>query len=348
MADARRTPGRLAAFALFCAACLAGAAVYVAQRSRDYRTPPAPVRQADTARLDRIRAEPRVYFRSVRRDEFGRATVATLADPDEDRYVSPIVCDRVAFGARVGLCLVDNRIRLHPPALLYRIAPSFDPQRTDRLVGVPSRARVSRDGRYGATTVFVDGESYADSLFSTRTHIVDLAGAHDLPDLEQFTTFKDGRAIRTVDFNFWGVTFTEDSDVFFATLATAGRTYLVEGRVAERTMRVIREDVECPSVSPNGAYIAFKRRHGTGVQWRLHVLERATMREWAVPGETRSIDDQVEWLDDGRILYGYVEPRGLPEDAMNVWVASVREDAAEAPRIFIRSASSPTVVRAVE
>ena len=350
----RSSTGRLVAFAVFCAACLAGAAVYVAQRSRDYGPPPAPdVQQADgAAALARIRAEPHVYFRSARRAEFGKVAVATLAHPDDERYVSPLVCDRVAFGVRLGLCLVDNRGRMHPPGLAHLVDPRIDVLHTSPLVGVPSRARVSRDGRYGATTVFVDGDSYASSTFSTRTHIVDLAGGGDLPDVEQFVTFEYGREIRARDFNFWGVTFTQDSNVFFATLATGGHTFLVEGRVAERAMRVVREDVECPSVSPSDAYVAFKRRierrQGTGVQWRLRVLERATMREWAVAGEARSIDDQVEWLDDTHILYGYVEPRGLPEEAMNVWVSSVREEATEAPRIFIRSASSPTVVRPLE
>ena len=38
------------------------------------------------------------------------------------------------------------------------------------LAGVPSRARVSGDGRYGATTSFVSGDSYAKpGAFSTRT-----------------------------------------------------------------------------------------------------------------------------------------------------------------------------------
>jgi hypothetical protein len=350
MADhaARRVgAGRLTGFALFSAACLAGAAAYLVERSRDQVSQSAASQpSASDAVLARIQAEPRVYFRSARRDEFGRVTVATLARPDDERYVSTVVCDRVAFGATLGLCLTDNRARLQPPALLHRVDTGFTVQRTSPLVGIPSRARVSRDGRYGATTVFVSGESYADSLFSTRTHIVDLrAGGAGIPDLEQFVTTRDGRAIRAADFNFWGVTFAGDSNVFFATLATGGRTYLVEGRVADRVLRVIAEDVECPSVSPTGAYIAFKRRHGPGVQWRLHVLEPTTMRVWPVPGETRSIDDQVEWLDDAHLLYGYVEARGLPEEAMNVWVAPISEQASDPPRIFVRSAWSPTVVR---
>ena len=45
------------------------------------------------------------------------------------------------------------------------------------LTGLPSRARVSEDGRYGAMTVFVTGDSYLESstAFSTRTYVVDMA-----------------------------------------------------------------------------------------------------------------------------------------------------------------------------
>ena len=44
-----------------------------------------------------------------------------------------------------------------------------------RLPGVPSRTRVSPDGRYGAVTSFVTGHSYADvGQFSTAATIIDL------------------------------------------------------------------------------------------------------------------------------------------------------------------------------
>ena len=59
--------------------------------------------------------------------------------------------------------------------------------------------------------------------------------------------------------------------------------------------------------------VAVARRHPHRLQaarcraargtWRLHVLELATLRETAL-AETRSVDDQVEWLDDDTVLYG--------------------------------------------
>jgi hypothetical protein len=64
--------------------------------------------------------------------------------------------------------------------------------------------------------------------------------------------------------NFWGITFARDSDRFYATMATGGRvaeiganggTHLIEGSVAARTAKVIHDNVECPSLSPDGTRI---------------------------------------------------------------------------------------------
>ena len=85
---------------------------------------------------------------------------------------------------------------------------------------------------------------------------------------------------------------------------------MIEGDVASRTAHVVRDDVECPSLSPDGTRLAFKHRIGGGLQavgWRIHVLDLAKGTEIEV-AETRSVDDQVEWLDDETVLYA------LPSD----------------------------------
>ena len=137
-----------------------------------------------------------------------------------------------------------------------------------------------------------------------------------------------------VDVNFWGVTFARDSDRFYATLATGGTTYLIRGSVSQRLARVIHENVECPSLSPDGTRIAFKKRTGSkGTPWRLTVLDLATMRETPL-SEQRSVDDQAEWLDDERVLYAV--------DG-SVWAA--RADGTGTPRRYIAGADSPASVR---
>ena len=44
-------------------------------------------------------------------------------------------------------------------------------------------------------------------------------------------------AFKSIDFNFWGVTFGRDGDRFFATLKTRGQRYLVKGRWTRARLR---------------------------------------------------------------------------------------------------------------
>jgi hypothetical protein len=58
--------------------------------------------------------------------------------------------------------------------------------------------------------------------------------------------------------------------------------------------------------------------------------------------ENRSIDDQVEWLDDDTIIYGL--PGESPAAAQtNVW--AVPADGSGAARMLIEKAWSPAVTR---
>ena len=75
---------------------------------------------------------------------------------------------------------------------------------------------------------------------------------------------------------------------------------------------MLRTGVECPSLSPDGTRIAFKKRNpGTVVTWGISVLDLATLEDHPL-AETRNVDDQVEWLDDQTVIYG------LPQDAGEV------------------------------
>ncbi len=170
---------------------------------------------------------------------------------------------------------------------------------------MPSRARVSDDGRLGSVTTFVAGHSYASlGVFSTQARIFDMVkGTTIVKSLENWPVTKDGKVVNAADRNFWGVTFAPDGDTFYATLATGGTTYLVRGSIAKKSMTTIHENVECPSISPDGTRIAYKKRTGADGLWRLTVLDLATMSETPL-AETQPIDDQVEWLDDDTVIYG--------------------------------------------
>jgi hypothetical protein len=278
-------------------------------------------------------------------DRYGRLVRTLLGAPAGDATVTDLRCDRLDMASGHGICLAARRgVFTTYEAILFDA--EYRPQHTLPLTGVPSRTRISPDGRLAAMTVFESGHSYAAGQFSTRTSIVDFAsGDFVVPDLERFTVMRDGQQIQAIDFNFWGVTFTRDDNRFYATLETAGRRYLIEGDVRARQARVIRPDVECPSLSPDGTRIAFKRREGGGltpVSWRLSVLRLDTLEAWPL-GETRSVDDQVEWLDDRDVLYA-LPAAASGTAATNTW--AVPADGSGAPRLVMPDAYSLVVLRA--
>jgi Tol biopolymer transport system component len=214
--------------------------------------------------------------------------------------------------------------------------------------GIPSRARVSPDGRLGSTTLFVTGHSYSEGGFSTATVLVDMETGTEIANLEEFTVMRDGRPFDAVDFNFWGVTFAEDSNRFYATLGTGGSTYLLEGDVARRELTVLRDNVECPSLSPDGTRIAFKKRVDGGglfepIRWQLHLLDLATMEETAL-GDTRNVDDQVEWIDDEHLVYA-VQDEGPPATLRpDLWMLPLDGS----PQRIAYGASSPVTMGDLE
>jgi WD40-like Beta Propeller Repeat len=241
-----------------------------------------------------------------------------------------LACERVYYAAGHGICMGVAPSGVEYTASIFN--SKLQREHTITLTGLPSRTRVSPDGRYGAMTVFVTGDSYLSSptAFSTRTTILDMASGKQVGQLEQFKVEKDGKPFDSVDFNFWGVTFDpSDSDHFYATLGTGGDHYLVEGSVSDESMTVLREGVECPSLSPDGKQIAYKSRIDGEARWHLRVLDVATLDDHAV-AEDRSIDDQVEWLNNDTLVYS---------DGRNVY--AVPADGSGAATLLVRDATSP-------
>ena len=302
---------------------------------------PAPVAaDTDTSRDD---AERRFLIRHTGLDRsHGFLAVETDVLGERTRKATPLMCHRVHFAAGHGSCLiVEREFFTTYTAVLFDAA--FRPRHSVPLNGIPSRTRVSPDGRHAAVTVFVSGHSYADSLFSTETSIVDTeTGALVVANMEELPVVRGGQPFHSLDFNFWGVTFAASADRFFATLGTGGVMYLVEGSLADRTLHVVTEGIECPALSPDETRIAFKKRMpgSARAHWRPHVLDLKTLEETAL-AESRSVDDQVEWLDDENILYALPKETGSP--IADVWV--LRADGSGRPEIFLEQASSPTALR---
>jgi hypothetical protein len=70
------------------------------------------------------------------------------------------------------------------------------------------------------------------------------------------------------------------------------------------------------------------------------VLELATLVDRPL-AETRSVDDQVEWLDDRAILYSLPASQGAGH-ATDLWRLSIDGGV---PTLFLANAFSPAVVR---
>jgi hypothetical protein len=346
MSDSTPSPARIATFAIVVSAIVVASAAYVYFTGDD--TPAAPdnssrvIDEATRKSLGELRRAPHVAFRDMTPGPtHGHLAFAPLDDRSR-RVTTALACNRTHFTSVLGLCLTIAR----DPAGFrgYFIDAASDVRQAMDLPGMPSRTRISRDSRFAAVTVFVAGDSYLASGLSTRTRIVTAPAGDDIADLESFAVIRDGKEIYSVDFNFWGVTFTHDANRIYATLGTGGRILLVEGDVAARTFHVVAEDIECPSLSPDDTHIAFKKRFGKGFDawWQPAIFTLAT-REVTLLPEPKHIDDQIEWLDDGHVLYAVGHSTSAALRRADVWMVAI--DGASPPTLFLKDAESPAVVR---
>ncbi|MGO4105368.1 hypothetical protein AB4Y63_15565 [Leifsonia sp. YAF41] len=284
---------------------------------------------------------PHIIFRNTASGMgYGLVASVPLADPSGPRTVTTVACDRVYATRTMGMCLhIDRGVVTTFTASL--MDANWSETQSWPLPGIPSRTRISADSRLITSTAFVTGESYATVGFSTQTVIRSLDG-YDSGNLQDFPLLVDGQPVTAIDRNVWGVTFSADDNVFYATAASGGRTWLVRGDRAARTLTAIQDTAECPSLSPDGTQIAYKKNQATvtSPHWAIAVLTLATGVETVLP-EKANVDDQVEWLDSHTLLYGLASPTTIGDST--VW--SVLADGTRAPRPYIEHAWSPSVVR---
>jgi hypothetical protein len=340
-----RPPGstarwRLATLAAIAVLLVSGTAAYLvhSRATREHTVTNAPAQS--TMALSAVEGVPRIVFRNTAiGPDYGRVAMVPLAAPDGARAFTSHSCDRVFASAGRTLCLASD-----PGVVTTYTATTWlnagGPVQDLPLTGFPSRARLSDDGKLAATTSFVSGDSYAAGNFSTRTIVSELASGRTV-DLENFRLIHEGKSIKPTDRNYWGVTFAKDDDSFYVTVKFGGTTWLAHGSLAKRTIQTIRSDAECPSLSPDGTRVAYKKLGDRGPgDWRLAVLDIKSGTETQLT-EQRSVDDQVEWLDDSRILYG-MPGVGSKAAETNVWV--VPADGTGAPKLLIPQAWSPAVL----
>jgi hypothetical protein len=336
---------RLTAFAAVALLVLAGTVGYLVKAHSDRQDSIRSAPAEATVALAAVAARPRIVFRDNARAHYGVLAMVPLSDPAGPRALTTTSCDRLYAGPTDTLCVALDRLTISYEASILDV----DRRRVQELSlgGIPSRARLSADGSLAATTAFANiGDSYTTTGFSTRTYITqtaaDGAKAGRSLSLEDFSLIHEGKQIRPVDRNYWGVTFAADDNLFYATVAFGGHTWLARGDLRARTITTLRSDAECPSLSPDGTHVVYKKRDGMAAgHWRLTSLDLATGVETAL-AETRSVDDQAEWLDDSHVLYALPGSGGDP-DISDVWV--VPADGSGSPRVLIPQASSPSVLR---
>ncbi|MEV4342918.1 hypothetical protein AB0J83_00360 [Actinoplanes sp. NPDC049596] len=335
---------RVAVLAAVVVLALLVAVVYVLRVQREQASEAEAAPAVPVADLTTATAGPHLVFRNTALGNgYGKLAVVPLSDPGGARALTTMSCERAYAAAGRSVCLSARR-GITNTYKAEVLDDAWEATGDLPLTGLPSRVRLSRDGSLAVTTTFVYGDSYATvGQFSTRTLITRIgAGGKGSADLENFKLYVDGKRVTAADRNLWGVTFADD-DTFYATAASGGTTWLVKGSLSSHRLDSIRTDVECPSLSPDRTRIAFKK-HGNlpNGQWRLAVYDLRTGQETLLAEQT-SVDDQAEWLDDDTVLYGL--PRTSDSGAATSDIWAVPADGTGAPRLLVRDAWSPAVVR---
>ncbi|TFD84573.1 hypothetical protein E3T61_19155 [Cryobacterium lactosi] len=321
---------------------LSGAAGYGIVAWAEHRARASAPSEVESVVTDTRPAGARVVFRNTALGAgYGLVASVPLSDPTAARSVTDLACDRVFATAALQSCLhVDRGVVTTFTGTLIDAAGRET--RSWPLAGVPSRTRISADSTLVAATSFVTGESYGTVGFSTTTTISRTDGSQDFGNLEDFALYVDDVRVTAADRNIWGVTFSDDASVFYATAASNNQTWLVRGDLTARTLTAIKDTAECPSLSPDGGRIAYKKEVSTTAtpRWTIAVLDLATGTETLLP-EKRDVDDQVVWLDDDTILYGLGRDDTVGDS--DIWAVSADGDGE--PELFLAHAWSPSVVR---
>ena len=122
----------------------------------------------------------------------GSLAVAPLSNPRSQRAIAGLRCERVYYAGGHGLCLTRGGL-LNTGYVAKVFDSSFHVEREDLAAGHPEPGTRLPRRRYGATTMFVKGDTYAPGNFSTRTSIIDLANGRMRREPRGLPRHRDGK-----------------------------------------------------------------------------------------------------------------------------------------------------------
>lgn len=282
-----------------------------------------------------------VVINRVPGDDYGRLAIR---HEDGTRTLLDRRCLRMHVDAGHGVCLSENDGVV--PTYTATLFDAADPAQRDIRsyeIPLPSRARVSADGSLASSTSFITGSSYEDLTIEASTVVT--IGAFDrgqLIGVNQFSVDSTEARYNGGSRMFWGVAFIDDND-FYVTGFFGDVPEIMQGDIDARTLRPTGFEGSCPSLSPDQKTLVFKRaRADEGFD--LVAVDLASGDSWTL-AESRSVDDQVEWLDNDTILYA-LHPDGeesLVQPEFDVWKLDLAEGSE--PEIFLPAADSPAAIR---
>jgi hypothetical protein len=283
---------------------------------------------------------PFVMFRTLAPEGHGRVAVLSLRRRDATRQVAALSCLRLHYAGGRGVCVLQDNVENPPTYAAVVFDASFTPRARLSLPGVPTRVRVAPNGARAAITTYAEEERPDGERLATNSLIVDLENGKVLADLREFQldggTLLPASGLEPRDFS--SVAFERDGDRFFATLTLSAQRFLVAGSVDERRLTVIRAGVASEALSPDGRRLAVKRLVGERGFWQVGVLDLRDSSTRDLRQGPPSVDDQVDWWDDGHVLYHDVDG-----ETTSIWILPVEGDAG--PRVAVRDAYSAAVQR---
>jgi len=283
-----------------------------------------------------------MFVNRVPGDDYGRLGIR---HSDGSRTLLAQDCLRVHIAADHGVCLSETDPVLGTFETTFFEASNPAETIKSYASASPSRARISPDGTFSTVTAFISGGSYADIGIGETTTVVTIDEVDSnvlLRGAGQFEVNAEQSRYQTFDANYWGLTFV-DQENFYITGFYDTLPEIMQGTLSTMTIEPTGWIGSCPSISPDGKTLVFKEQRPDG-HYDLVAVDVET-QEKRLLGETRSVDDQVEWLDNDTILYAL-----HPEDGdlglqpqFDIWELDLAEGSE--PKMFLPSADSPAVAR---